>query len=61
MEIAELLPSSRNPLPLQNNLMKSLSADKEKMSSVAKIKVVVCSSVMCLCTIEIFLSSYSQF
>ncbi|CAL9211654.1 unnamed protein product [Musa hybrid cultivar] len=41
MEIAELLPSSRNPLPLQNNLMKSLSADKEKMSSVAKIKVVV--------------------
>ncbi|CAL9773600.1 unnamed protein product [Musa acuminata subsp. burmannicoides] len=41
MEIAELLPSSRNPLPLQNNLLKSLSADKEKMSSVAKIKVVV--------------------
>ncbi|THU60639.1 hypothetical protein C4D60_Mb07t14910 [Musa balbisiana] len=41
MEIAELLPSSRNPLPLQNNLLKSLSADKEKTNSVAKIKVVV--------------------
>ncbi|RRT52415.1 hypothetical protein B296_00046121 [Ensete ventricosum] len=43
MEVAELLPSSRNPVPLQNNLLKNLSADKEKTSSVAKIKVVVCS------------------
>ncbi|KAJ8471476.1 hypothetical protein OPV22_025819 [Ensete ventricosum] len=41
MEVAELLPSSRNPVPLQNNLLKNLSADKEKTSSVAKIKVVV--------------------
>ncbi|URE17991.1 kinesin motor domain containing protein [Musa troglodytarum] len=40
-EVAELLPSRRNPVPLQNNLLKSLSADKEKTSSVAKIKVVV--------------------
>lgn len=29
--------------PPENNLLKSFAADKEKASSVAKIKVVVCS------------------
>ena len=32
----------------ENNILNSLSSDKEKSSSVAKIKVVVCASFLCL-------------
>ncbi|XP_042499142.1 kinesin-like protein KIN-13B isoform X2 [Macadamia integrifolia] len=37
----ELLPDMAVPAPYENNLLKSISIDKEKASSVAKIKVVV--------------------
>ena len=41
--ISNNIPTSRPQDMTENNLLKSVAADKERANSVAKIKVVVCT------------------
>lgn len=52
--------TGRAPVVADNNLLKSFAADKEKSSSVAKIKVVVCSRKMLIRCFTIIFSTLSD-